>query len=444
MIFKQDLRGRQRPENPPHCQEGPLSDGSLSRGKVFFFWVIILLTITMLLDATCYVIVTSCVPSRIRARVGNGNPELRVAQREQPPSREPRIIRPPQTADSKQAKSSGLLMFHPALGWDYPPNIVYEDIDDEIYSHGPGGERITCASYGATAIATYGDSFTYCLDVGDADTWQTFLAHKIRSNVLNFGVGGYGTDQAFLKYQLHDDPVAKVVMLCIFPENINRIVNIYRPFYRYSEAQGLTKPRFIQEGAGFRLVPNPLTKVEDVAKLVDTDFIRQLGQLDYWYQLDQKLPSLSFPYSVSLFQWRKPIFEQITLSAARILPFNSPPIFPWNLFDEPEPFAIMCHIVDSFVKTVLSRGSTPVIIIMPYKDQVQELLDYRVSRIERLLSYMKVKGYRFIDVVQSVADMKPNRSQLEQWYHGHATREGNRIAAEIIAAYLEKNPGILK
>jgi hypothetical protein len=33
--------------------------------------------------------------------------------------------------------------------------------------------------------------------------------------------------------------------------------------------------------------------------------------------------------------------------------------------------------------------------------------------------------------------------QLDHWYHGHATREGNQVLADILNRYLENNFGDL-
>lgn len=415
---------------------------SLLRKKVFFFWTLLIIILFLLTEVLSYVIITSTIPSRIKVRIGQGDAELRVEQREKFLSDGPRIIHPPKGMDIQNIYSETLLLFNPHIGWDYPPEIVYE-LGGDVYSHGSEGERITVTSYDTTSIATYGDSFTYGAEVADSDTWQTFLASKIKTNVLNFGIGGAGTDQALLKYQMQGPTRVKVVFLGIFPENINRVVNIYRPFYSHHEANALTKPRFITEDGKFKLLNNPITKPEDVKKLLDPEFVRNMGKFDYWYHLDQRLPRISFPYVYSLYQYRKPVFEQITLSASRLMPSVFKPVFPWNLYSEPEPLSVMKHIVDSFVETANSRGQIPVIVIMPYKDQVQELMDYKVSRFEPLLAYMKQRGYKFIDLVQLVAEKKPDRAQLEKWYQGHATREGNRIAAELIGQYLANNPDIL-
>ena len=55
---------------------------------------------------------------------------------------------------------------------------------------------------GSLRIAAFGDSFTHGDEVPNEDTWQEILmrAHP-DVEAMNFGVGAYGLDQAFLHYQ---------------------------------------------------------------------------------------------------------------------------------------------------------------------------------------------------------------------------------------------------
>ena len=46
-------------------------------------------------------------------------------------------------------------------------------------------------------INTYGDSFTQCHQVSDAETWQEYLAGHLGEPIRNFGMGGYGVYQAY-------------------------------------------------------------------------------------------------------------------------------------------------------------------------------------------------------------------------------------------------------
>ncbi|MDQ7782813.1 MAG: hypothetical protein RDU20_08030 [Desulfomonilaceae bacterium] len=260
------------------------------------------------------------------------------------------------------------------------------------------------------------------------------MGRKIGSNVLNFGVGGYGTDQAYLRYKRNGSFGEHIVMLCILPENINRIVNIFRPFYNYhyDDPLRLTKPRFVLNGNGFRLIENPISRSTDLWKLHDRQFLEKLGEMDYWYRLDRDLPRLGPPYLLSFIAWRKPILEQLKLRLRCVTGIRFHARYPWSLFDEVEPFGILCHIVDNFVQTARDRGAEPIIVIMPQSDFVRELQECGINRAGKLVAYLEYRNYAFVDLVQAMAAIGPTRDQLDQWYDGHATPEGNRITADLM------------
>lgn len=407
--------------------------------KRLVFWIIAFLPLILLVEGGSWIVLKNSVPSRIRNRIGCGSIEFHLAQRKRVPNVHPKFIHKPATHVRYQVgKTTSLYMFDADLGWDYPPGIVYRDIDNIIYSHGPDGERKTCTAFPTTAIATYGDSFTYGTDVGDEQTWQTYLAKRLYANVLNYGVAGFGTDQACLKYRMQDHVSTNIVMLGIWPENINRVINRYRPFLHYDERLGLTKPLFVKAGGGFKLLPNPLHDVTEVDRIRDPAFLQELAEVDYWFQLDKSLPSISFPYCLSLMKWRNTVMKQCLLAMRKLLP-SIPASYPCNPFDEEAPFAVMCHAVDLFVDTARSRGATPIVLIMAHRDQVRELMDFRLSRAARLVTYLRERGYPFIDLLQEIADMQPTEEQLDQWFIGHTSSEGNKIVADIIGRHLEKD-----
>lgn len=89
------------------------------------------------------------------------------------------------------------------LGWVRKPNTFHNEI-------GRGGEvKWTTNEFGArtnpgfdlspSSISCYGDSFTFCRQVNDDETWEHFLSKEINQNVINFGVGNYGLDQSVLR-----------------------------------------------------------------------------------------------------------------------------------------------------------------------------------------------------------------------------------------------------
>jgi len=62
----------------------------------------------------------------------------------------------------------------------------------------PNGARTSFVYAGKPCrINTYGDSFTQCHQVSDAETWQEYLAGHLGEPIRNFGMGGYGVYQAY-------------------------------------------------------------------------------------------------------------------------------------------------------------------------------------------------------------------------------------------------------
>lgn len=54
---------------------------------------------------------------------------------------------------------------------------------------------------GVLRIACFGDSFVHCDGEKDEDTWEHYLEKSVGNlEVLNFGVGGYGLTQSYLRY----------------------------------------------------------------------------------------------------------------------------------------------------------------------------------------------------------------------------------------------------
>jgi len=71
------------------------------------------------------------------------------------------------------------------------------------------------------AIACIGDSFTHGDEVLFEQTWPYFLGQQTKLSVLNLGVGGYGIDQATLRYTKFA-PQAKIVLLGLITGDFER------------------------------------------------------------------------------------------------------------------------------------------------------------------------------------------------------------------------------
>lgn len=105
------------------------------------------------------------------------------------------------------------------------------------------------------------------------ETWEAQLeAIDQHLEVLNFGVGGYALDQAFLRYK--EDGIkfhSHIVLIGHMSTNIYRLLTTFWPFYSPGAEIPFGKPRFILKNDQLVLVDNPLSKREDLEKLVKDD-----------------------------------------------------------------------------------------------------------------------------------------------------------------------------
>src|SRR5262249_47154185 len=104
-------------------------------------------------------------------------------------------------------------------------------------------------------LDVYGDSFTWADEVGDRDTWSARLSDLLKCRVRNFGVVGYGSDQAYLRF-LNAKEHSPVVFLGHWSDNVLRNVNQFRNFLAPGVHCGF-KPTFVLRDAVLSQVPVP-------------------------------------------------------------------------------------------------------------------------------------------------------------------------------------------
>ena len=234
-------------------------------------------------------------------------------------------------------RNSGLKA-DPELGWITDPQ------DGAIASN--WARRSTRVTFDAT-ISTFGDSFVYGADVGDDETFSFFLSRLMGTGVANYGVGGYGPDQALLRLErqlsLGDQP--KVVVLGMPSENIARVVNIYRRYYIPLENPNLVKPIFVQQDDSWKLV-NVLTMLNDPTESAESvsEFV---SKFDYWHSQNKLRPKFSFPYSVA------------TLTALRYFALD---VTRWqDLYQVPQARKTMHYVLERFSDLSRRHNFVPVL-----------------------------------------------------------------------------------
>ena len=192
---------------------------------------------------------------------------------------------------------------HPLLGWPSAvpnPKQLRDDCGARTSPLFPDRGKTP------PALSVYGDSFSWSSGVQEAAAWTEVLSGLIGDRVDNFGVGGYGSDQALLRYQEHCRHGIETTLLMHLTENILRNVNQYRDLLYRGKACGF-KPRFIVRADGrLQLVPLP-----DIGS---EHFGHFAADPQKWLKHEVFLPDAAFGPVRRRFPYAEPVPDVFTLS----------------------------------------------------------------------------------------------------------------------------------
>lgn len=148
-------------------------------------------------------------------------------------------------------------MFSPSLGWTHAP----WGEEEHIYFSNDEGWRITYDDFAAREEAPdtvdylfIGNSFTHGDPVLAERTWPHLFSHMRNSSYANIAVGGYGIDQALMRW-MEQDVHADTVFFGVVSGDLERA---FDPVYNAYRANNKTKPRFIFSDDGFRIINYPV------------------------------------------------------------------------------------------------------------------------------------------------------------------------------------------
>ena len=322
------------------------------------------------------------------------------------------------------------IVYDQYLGWTIGPNRVS---DDGMYISNSCGMRsieeyANATPKGMTRIAAFGDSFTECAEVRNDEAWPYLLEQSdARLEVLNFGVRGYGTDQAWLRYRRDGKPFhPDVVLIGFMLENIRRNVNRYRPVYEHISGGLGVKPRFIAGQDGLVLLPNPIPTPQALQKLIaGGEFFASLGPHDYW--LDRYAPAFDqkniwFRSNIMKLSWL--LYEKHERNLKRLYQDR-----------EGEPFTITTQILKTFYEEALRDGAHYAwIIIFPARSDLQDYLDNDSKFWQPLLDFLDQNGIPYLDPTAKLAQTHRQQSIID----AHYNLRGNEIIKGVLLRALQQ------
>jgi hypothetical protein len=137
------------------------------------------------------------------------------------------------------------------LGWTIVAGAPGSGLDSNVQGIRCGSERVYAARKPENVhrVLAFGDSFVHGDEVPVAECWPV-VAESMANDleVLNFGVPGYGTDQALLRWRRDGQGFeCDVVVLGIWPEDVCRNLNALR-YFLVSTGSFAPKPLFVRHG----------------------------------------------------------------------------------------------------------------------------------------------------------------------------------------------------
>lgn len=284
---------------------------------------------------------------------------------------------------------------------------------------------------GTKRVAAFGDSFVFGSEVSWEDSWPALLEASDSSlEVLNYGVGGYGVDQAFLRFLTEGERLSpSVILICFSTDDLRRGVNVYRRFVR-PEGPPLFKPRFVRLPTGeLQLVPNPVSGHADYARILDDPAtVRDIGRLDAWYEpLVYENPAHDLLASVRLATAAWTRFALKYLRQDRL--------FSNDVFQtESEAFQLHVSLLRAFHDSVVARGRQAHIVFLPDQESLARSLAGLRTIYAPLADTLAQMGLPVVDAAVAFAD-RGGLPAVPSWYMpgGHLSRAGNQVVATWLA-----------
>ena len=308
--------------------------------------------------------------------------------------------------------------YHPTLGWFSKKNQTSRLVKNsgEVPLHtGEEGARGS-ARYahpkpaGVKRITAFGDSFTFGFGVKDDETFPDQLEKLMPgTEVLNFGVPGYGVDQIVLAAEeMAAVYQPDVILVTLYPEDFWRATRAFndaghgKPYFTLSpEGKLQLNQSPVPEGKQFSvtqfpviLLKNPLQRILDASRLLSLT-ARAFGRL-------RKAMGLEDPDTTVEWKLGREILKNL------------------NQFSRKEHLRLVLVL------------APPVRWIIGTDEPIRQ----------SLTAFAKREGIEFVDLTPAFLDAV-EKGEVDDFYipeDHHWTPRGNLLTAQVLADYFRKRP----
>ncbi len=318
------------------------------------------------------------------------------------------------------------------LGWPSPRDAVSPPRDTS-------GAKINAEfpQTGHACVSAYGDSFIWGYGIPLQDGWIEQLSRKLGCRVSNYGVDGYGTDQAYVRFTRMTLDEAPVVLLGIFPENAMRNVNQYRGFLGFTQRPHWLKGRFVLDAAGkLEWIHRPRIDEAGYLKLLRDP--ASVVPREYMLPDSRDGPvTLRFPYTLTL--------ARVALMPRLRVRITGRP--SWGNFyraDHPSgALALTAAIAEAFVREAERRGKRALVVMLPGASSFRARAKFGEPEYQPLLAALAAKHVPVFDPAPALLAALGQRSYCALYIdpagcEGHIGVAGGGIVADVMAAELRR------
>ncbi|MHC4269621.1 MAG: SGNH/GDSL hydrolase family protein [Planctomycetota bacterium] len=336
--------------------------------------------------------------------------------------------------------------YHSILGWSQVPNAKYEfKLEQKYLVHVEFNslgfrdvEHKIEKPYGVKRIAVIGDSFCESVQVNLTETFYKQLEKLLNRNgngkweVLNFGVGDFGTTQEWItlnKYALKYSP--DIILHQIFPLNdiCNNTVELFGMCKSYNDRY---RPYFIQSRNGFKL-----SSAQPVRNFVRRNLIS--------YNIVERifLDSFGFYKQFANDEFRNNLIKE------KGLPALDPLLYTYVDDDEQiDQIKNGWKITEEIIEKIITRcrkSEIPYVgIVVPFEMRVNRSWNVFASGqpSPKMIQYYPEKRlgelFRRLDVnsVMLIETFQKNENIVLPYRDGHLNPEGHKLTAEAILQVL--------
>lgn len=344
--------------------------------------------------------------------------------------------------------------FDPHLGWVRKPNssgTEHGQKGEITFQIDSTGSRSGGPEHLVPVVAAFGDSYVFCRQVEDHETWEAQLAVRKGLGVLNYGVGNYGVDQALLRYEGMVLPsTVRIVVLGFVPESICRIQSCWKHYLEFGNTFAF-KPRFVLGPEGHLvLVESPMKHERDFASF--QAMLPEIQKVDGFYAKKFRSLQFRFPYLLSLMRNPMRQLRLINAIALRELLRSLGMATPWSenlpftlvmrdniqlaheLYGDQESIDLLNAILLRFKKVAQDRGHSPLVLVMPQLIDLK-LAEQKHAPYQGFFKHMN-SLLPVLDLTDRFARAEIKDLYINDQYGGHLSPAGNSLVAEEVSAWM--------